>query len=268
MSDLIILKIKKTSKYTILGLSVMEDPRLSWKAKGLHTYLISRPPEWQIHKRDLLQRATDGDTSLRSAVAELKATRYLKTRDQRDNKGRYTGTIWEVSEDPEKLENTTSAPEVENPSTEKPQCGKATHLVNNKVSNYQKSSSPTPLTIEEEEITDIQLPPPFNKLLRVELQEAVKLCKQHQLNLQEQAEALKGMVKDNPAFYLLKVLRTGGFAGAAEMATKAREAAKRAEVGRLEREKREERIRLAEESGLTRSEWIRRSQIHGPGGCP
>lgn len=71
-----------------------------------------------------------------------------------------------------------------------------------------------------------QLPPPFDCLLPAQLQEAQKLCKLNSLNLQEQCEALKGLVKDNPANYLLTVLRRGGFAGAAEVAARAREAEK------------------------------------------
>lgn len=99
-------------------------------------------------------------------------------------------------------------------------------IITETTSETTTSSSPTPTPPIEEEVKNIPLPlpHPFRDLPPAQLVEAGKLCKLNNLSLQEQCEALKSLVRENPANYLLKVLRNGGFAGAAEVAAKAREA--------------------------------------------
>jgi len=42
-----IFRIKKhTSPYVILDKTCLEEDALSWRAKGIHAYLISKPDDW------------------------------------------------------------------------------------------------------------------------------------------------------------------------------------------------------------------------------
>lgn len=118
-------------------------------------------------------------------------------------------------------------------------------LVKSKLVKSFSSPPPVPPTPEE----DIKLPSPFNTLLPTQLVEAHKLCKLNNLNLHQQAQALKGLVKDNPANYLLKVLRNGGYAGAAEVALKVKEA----EASKLDRKAASAAQREAEEESRERA---------------
>lgn len=98
--------------------SVFEDTRLSWKAKGLMGYLLSRPDDWRIIVDDLVNRSKDGVDAVRSGLKELEALGYVETKRCTDTKGRVTH--WEkiIYEQP-KVQ--TTSPDMENPHLEVPQ---------------------------------------------------------------------------------------------------------------------------------------------------
>lgn len=75
---------------------VIEDPKLSWKAKGLYAYLVSRPDEWEVRRKDLIRRSTDGSTSLDSGVRELQDAGLLVIQTSHDSDGKFVGTEWLV----------------------------------------------------------------------------------------------------------------------------------------------------------------------------
>lgn len=100
MSTLITLKIKRNEKYSTIALSAVEDPQLDWAAKGLHTYLISRPGGWQIRFEDLLRRSSCGKTAITSAVKKLQKAGYLSISKTKNEKGLFSGSSWEVREEP------------------------------------------------------------------------------------------------------------------------------------------------------------------------
>ena len=57
--------------FTILNNTCIRDERLSLKAKGLHTYLMSLPSGWKLYKSELVHHSTDGIDSVNSALKEL-----------------------------------------------------------------------------------------------------------------------------------------------------------------------------------------------------
>lgn len=136
----------------------------------------------------------------------------------------------------QKLENTQCARTSKN-GVRKTESVKRTQVRSKAVNtNKVKSSSPNP-PIEEEEISDIVLPVlpyPFDKLLPAYSQEATRLCNKHSLNIQEQVQAIKALNTEieNPAHYLLTVLRKGGVAGAAELVAKVKTSAASLEISR------------------------------------
>jgi hypothetical protein len=114
--SLVIVRTHRNLHYTTLKLVAVEDSRLSYKAKGLHTYLISRPPEWKIYYHDLLSRAKDGRDSITSGIKELKKYGYLNIERIREG-GKIVGTIWHVFEEPQ-------IQDAKPPYPEKPDMGK------------------------------------------------------------------------------------------------------------------------------------------------
>lgn len=143
----------KENPYVIISKSVFEDERISWKAKGLMGYLLSRPDDWQIIVGDLINRSTDGRDSVKAGLRELIKFGYLRREQGRDDtSGRFEAVVYEVYETPIELEDSndklqveklstdksplTGNPSTGNPSTEKP-LTENPPLLNNDLTNKQ-----------------------------------------------------------------------------------------------------------------------------------
>lgn len=70
-SNLLVFRTLRNKNYKTINLVCVQDNRLSWKAKGLHTYLITRPDNWEVRRGDLLNRSTCGLKSVYSGINEL-----------------------------------------------------------------------------------------------------------------------------------------------------------------------------------------------------
>ena len=110
------IKTKKEKNYTVLDNTFIKDTRLSWKAKGLMTYLLSLPDDWTIHLSEIEQHATDGKSALRSAINELKEFGYLKAEQKREN-NRFAEMVYIIIENPDSP--LTDFQQTENLQTEK-----------------------------------------------------------------------------------------------------------------------------------------------------
>jgi len=87
--------------YVVMDKTIFENPDISWKAKGLMGYLLSRPDDWQVIIGDLVNRSTDGKTAVRSALKELEQHGYLFRRTKRDEAtGQWAGVDLIVTEHP------------------------------------------------------------------------------------------------------------------------------------------------------------------------
>jgi hypothetical protein len=92
-----IVKDKHTSEFFQMNNAPVQDPGLSWAAKGLLAYLLSLPEVWDVHLRDLFCRSASGRRYTEIALNELIAAGYV-VKEQRENKRRTTRYI--VYEDP------------------------------------------------------------------------------------------------------------------------------------------------------------------------
>ena len=100
MADTYFIRHSKERDYTILDNTFLKDTELSWKAKGLFAYILSLPEDWKIYMSDLQNRATDGETSLRSAIKELTERGYIKQTRLKDEQGRWASYAYEIIEKP------------------------------------------------------------------------------------------------------------------------------------------------------------------------
>lgn len=110
------IKTKKEKNYTVLDNTFIKDTRLSWKAKGLMTYLLSLPDDWTIHLSEVEKHASDGKSALRSAINELKELGYLKAEQKREN-NRFAEMVYIIIENPDSP--LTDFQQTENLQTEK-----------------------------------------------------------------------------------------------------------------------------------------------------
>lgn len=58
--------------------AALADGRLSFKARGILAYLLSRPPGWKTSAERLAKSGVDGERAIKSGLKELEAAGYLK----------------------------------------------------------------------------------------------------------------------------------------------------------------------------------------------
>lgn len=78
----------------------LENPKLSWKAKGILAYLLSLPDDWQIYESELVKHAKDGRDSLKKGMQELINAGYIYRERIRNEKGQLKGYNYLVYEVP------------------------------------------------------------------------------------------------------------------------------------------------------------------------
>lgn len=77
MQDTVCRVIKdKEHPYAIYSLEVI-NKKMSAKAKGILTYLLSKPNSWKFNMQDIENHFTDGPDSIRSGLKELQILGYL-----------------------------------------------------------------------------------------------------------------------------------------------------------------------------------------------
>jgi hypothetical protein len=112
--------------YTDLPNRLIEDERLSWKALGLLAYLLHLPDDWRLNLAHLSsRRAQHGTkrTATASATKEIQEAGYLRIQHERDAKGKYSATVWEVSDEPEFDSSSVSQPQSDFPPADSPPPG-------------------------------------------------------------------------------------------------------------------------------------------------
>ena len=93
-----------------------QDNRLSWEARGLLVYVLSKHNNWQIMLGDLRRQGSAGQNVTRSILRKLEADDYLIRRRVNNEMGYFE---WEctIYEKPQKRKKQNGdSPSVENPS--------------------------------------------------------------------------------------------------------------------------------------------------------
>lgn len=131
--------IKDKIPFTQVANGVLNDKRISAKAKGLYAYLYSKPDGWDFAVSRIMLDMSDGRDSIQEGLRELERFGFL-TR-QRQPSGRVTYMV----HFPPIYPNTENPVMAEEPNTEKPTNGKShsgkTRTVSNKDSIVIKSIS-------------------------------------------------------------------------------------------------------------------------------
>jgi hypothetical protein len=78
------------------------EAALSWKAKGVLGYIVGKPEGWKVRVADLVSRShgNDGETSIRSALIELRMAGYAVLEYVTGPGGALNGSVLKVSDSP------------------------------------------------------------------------------------------------------------------------------------------------------------------------
>ena len=138
-------RIKKdySKGFTTLNNVVLRDKRLSWKARGIFSYLWSMPDDWDFYETEVAKHATDGRASLRSGLGELTKFGYLERTRSRNKNGKFGAPVWILHDDPsDDRKPMFDFPTLEKPTLEKPTLENRTLL--NKYLTNQTSTKEIP----------------------------------------------------------------------------------------------------------------------------
>lgn len=83
-----VFKIEKTNNYTVMSNYHLRDKKLSLKAKGLLSFMLSLPDDWDYSLNGLVSVSKESKKAIRSILNELKENGYLvmeQTRAKKDN---------------------------------------------------------------------------------------------------------------------------------------------------------------------------------------
>ena len=109
-----VMRVEKNSNYTVMANHHLRDKRLSLKAKGLLSVMISLPAEWDYTLAGLAYISKEGVSAIRAAIQELEENGYVtraRLRNEAGQLGDTEYTIYEFPQNEEKAAEPSSPPQ-------------------------------------------------------------------------------------------------------------------------------------------------------------
>lgn len=157
--DKSILKKKKKNNYTSISNDFLQDPYISFEAKGLAASLLSRPEDWEINVSALMSEGKIGRDKVNKIILELIKAGYMYKSQSRTS-GKFSRNILFISDEKdylfeEVIEKERISPLTEKTATVKPVTGEPstenpeqqtkeytnTNITNTTTTKKEKSSS-------------------------------------------------------------------------------------------------------------------------------
>lgn len=119
-----VFKIEKNKNFTIMSNYHLRDKNLSYKAKGLLSFMLSLPDDWDYSLKGLCAISKENKDAIRSTLKELQDNHYLEIEKVRGEKGyfEYNYLIYEkphfIEVDNEKNNPGMGNPYLDNPDME------------------------------------------------------------------------------------------------------------------------------------------------------
>ena len=143
-----VFRIERTRDYTVMSNHHLRNEKLSLKAKGLLSMMLSLPDDWNYTTRGLAKICKEGVDAIGNALRELETAGYIVRHQLRDRQGRISDTEYVIYEQPQPRQPgtpqpdmavpDTASPDTENPYLDSPDTEKPAEL-NIEKSNTQKS---------------------------------------------------------------------------------------------------------------------------------
>ena len=149
-----VFRVEKNKGFTVMSNYHLKDKRLSLKAKGLLSQMLSLPENWDYTLRGLVCINKEKLDAIRTAVLELENHGYITRQQSRDNGGIFANIEYIIYEQPQALspclENPNAVesgpkqpclgfPNTDNPNTDKPNTENPTQL-NTDILKKEKSN--------------------------------------------------------------------------------------------------------------------------------
>lgn len=186
----------KENPYVMINKSCLNDANLSWAAKGLHSYLLSLPDDWEIYIDELIKHTSAGRDHTYRVVNELLEHGYMEKVQYRCE-GKILGlnyTVFEVStgennakakisnvtlsDNGEIVEISTIQPNTENQDTDNPDTVFTTLLNNNNYEVIKEIKNKEVVVVDEKQTQLLEMYKSFKLEKRV-MPHTINLLKQY-----------------------------------------------------------------------------------------
>lgn len=96
-----VFRVKKNKNYTVMSNYHLRDKRLSLKAKGLLSQMLSLPDNWNYTVRGLAAINKESFDTIRAVIYELERAGYIARRQGREKTGEWTRIEYDIYECPQ-----------------------------------------------------------------------------------------------------------------------------------------------------------------------
>lgn len=155
-----VIRIHKTKNFTVMSNYHFKERKMSLKAKGLLSLMLSLPDDWDYNVSGLVKLSKDGKDSVMSALQELEKFGYLSRQQLYNEKGQFNGVEYNIFEEPQQGNTIAEKPISENPISSKQDAENRRQLNTNQLKtknnkDINKSNTNGEAAISEEEMYDI-----------------------------------------------------------------------------------------------------------------
>ena len=144
-----IFRIEKKNNYTVMSNHHLVNKELSLKAKGLMSYMLTRPDDWDFTLVDLAKRNKECRDTIGDIVKELEKFGYVERHRIRDSKGHFQETEYIVHEEPMRKKPTLDNSALDNPAQENSALLN-TEKLNTEIPNTENNNYQSNLIVENE----------------------------------------------------------------------------------------------------------------------
>lgn len=127
-----VMRVHKTANFTVMSNYHFKEKKMSLKAKGLLSLMLSLPEDWDYSVAGLTSLSKDGKDGVMTALGELEKFGYLTRTRLVNDKGQFDGIEYNIFEQPQE-KPVSEKPISANPILEKPISENPTQLNTNSI---------------------------------------------------------------------------------------------------------------------------------------
>ena len=132
-----IVRVHKTGNFTVMSNYHFKEKKMSLKAKGLLSLMLSLPDDWNYSIRGLVTLSKDGKDSVMSALSELESFGYLSREKVVNDKGQFAGVEYNIYEQPQPEKPIAEKQNEEKQKPDNANAGNQTQLNTNSIKNLE-----------------------------------------------------------------------------------------------------------------------------------
>ncbi len=115
-----VMRVNKTKNYTVMSNYHLSDKKISLRAKGLLSLMLSLPDDWNYSIAGLTKYTKDGKDAIMTILKELEDNNYLVRTQLTNDKGQFAGYDYDIYEVPQMEKPYTEKPNTDKPNTDSP----------------------------------------------------------------------------------------------------------------------------------------------------